>query len=500
MEIRITTAIAEEVEIFTTEGIAYGKLLAEAVKDELLSRPGIDVWSYIADMSTFSEGTTKIHVRVKHSDGRETISERMTVTVKHPSETTRRVLITSAPLPVLTEVGSGTVKTSVSVTASEREAILTRISDPSSCTNAEECKIYCRSLPGVNDLCVAFAQERLTPTLPADESLADDVSPEDLAELLVGGAKHSMDLPEYISDPAELKQYCAEIENAELCTKVFLDNDLSTRDALERKSESITRSQEERRTVFVERTGTRAYIDTDTDGVTDYDEVNIYNTDPQNGDTDNDGFSDGAELLARTNPSGGVRVVTGFGTSSGPVVEATTDESVVFANPMITGETLPSLLVVKNVEVVGVGTTTEGGMTAKKLKLAGTAGPNSFVTLYIFSEPIVVTVKADGAGAWVYTLDKELPDGTHQVYSAITDAGGRILAKSEPLPFVKSAAAVSLGGAILTPEAAQPGFFTGSSLYAMIAVLIGILGVALSIIGFIVRQKSIADSADLPGI
>ncbi len=500
VEFRIATAIAKSVEIFSTQGLAEPKLLARAVKDDLLSEPGLDVWSYVLDMSTFAEGTAKLHVRVGHTDERETLSPYLSIIVKHPVVAARTPLLQSTLLTTgATERGSSIIETSVRVSTEERKAVLARVADPSSCTNAEECKIYCRSLPGVDDLCASFAQEQFVMTLPMGESLADDISPQNLTELLAGGAKHSTLLPEFISGPAELKQYCGETGNASLCTKIFLDNGLSTSDALQKKKEHIMRSQEEQREVLVERIGTRAYIDTDGDGVTDYDEINIYHTDAQNGDTDQDGFTDGAELLARTNPSGGMRIATGFGTSA-PVIAAGTDESVPFVNPMISGKTEPTLLTVKNVEVYEVATTTEGEVTAKKLKFAGTALPNTFVTLYIFSEPIVVTVKADGAGAWVYTLDKELPDGTHQVYSTLTDAGGRILAKSEPLPFVKQAAAVSLGSALLTPEATPPGFFTGASLYAVLAILVGILGIALSIIGFIVKQKSARESTELPGI
>jgi hypothetical protein len=37
-------------------------------------------------------------------------------------------------------------------------------------------------------------------------------------------------------------------------------------------------------------------IDSDSDGLTDYDEINIYHTDPNNSDTDSDGYNDGDEI------------------------------------------------------------------------------------------------------------------------------------------------------------------------------------------------------------
>jgi hypothetical protein len=42
--------------------------------------------------------------------------------------------------------------------------------------------------------------------------------------------------------------------------------------------------------------------DTDSDGLLDGDEVNVYGTNPTNADTDGDGFSDGEEVQNGTNP------------------------------------------------------------------------------------------------------------------------------------------------------------------------------------------------------
>jgi hypothetical protein len=500
VEIRIATAIAEQVEVFATQGVGQSSLLGDAVKDDLLSRPGLDVWTLVVDMKSLPEGASKLHVRVRHTDERETLSERLSVAVKHPViSATTRTLVTSVPLPIADKESGGGIETSVRVRESDRASILARVSDPASCSSAEECRIYCKSLPGVNDLCVSFAQEEFASTLPRGESLVDGVSDVRLVKLLDGTATHAPEIPEFIVHPEDLKQYCAQSANTALCTKILVDNGLMAGDVLAKKAEHITQAEREWGRLFVERTGTRNFADTDADGVTDYDEVNMYHTDPLEIDTDKDGFADGMELLARTNPSGGVRVLTGTDSPTTSSTSVMTDESIALDNPKITGQIVPALLVVKSVEVTEVGTSTDGLPTAKKLKLAGVAMPNAFVTLYIFSEPIVVTVKADGAGAWVYTLDRELSDGTHEVYSTITDAGGRILAKSEPLPFIKVAAAVSLGETMLTSPESAPGFFTGPSLYAMIAILIGILGVALSLIGFVVKQKA-SDAADLPGI
>jgi hypothetical protein len=52
--------------------------------------------------------------------------------------------------------------------------------------------------------------------------------------------------------------------------------------------------------------------DADGDGLLDFDEKNIYKTDPYDFDTDGDGFSDGAEILAETDPLDGKSVIDGI--------------------------------------------------------------------------------------------------------------------------------------------------------------------------------------------
>lgn len=63
--------------------------------------------------------------------------------------------------------------------------------------------------------------------------------------------------------------------------------------------------------------------DTDGDGISDYDEVNGDNTNPENPDTDGDGLKDGDEKHHETNPH--IRDTDGDGFSDGEEVEARTD-------------------------------------------------------------------------------------------------------------------------------------------------------------------------------
>jgi fibronectin type 3 domain-containing protein len=250
--------------------------------------------------------------------------------------------------------------------------------------------------------------------------------------------------------------------------------------------------------VLAQRIGARMFQDTDSDGITDYDEVNIYYTDPKRHDTNDDGVNDGDQLLSGTDPlaektlSLSTSTPTPIATSTRIVSTSASSNAIAYENPKLAGEKKPFLLTVNNVERK-VKEDPDTLSTSTTLVLSGTALPNSFVTLYIFSDPIVVRVKADSSGAWIYTLDQELPDGSHEVVSAITDTGGRILAKSEAAPFVKTAAAVSFGATELLPTQSAPSFFSGTYFYLLIGLFVALLLVAFVVVGMMVKQKTVRE-------
>lgn len=65
-----------------------------------------------------------------------------------------------------------------------------------------------------------------------------------------------------------------------------------------------------------------------------------------------------------------------------------------------------------------------------KTKFSGKAPPNSTVTIYIFSEPIVVTTKTDENGDWVYDFDKPLEGGKHVAYAIVRTSSGKVVRSS----------------------------------------------------------------------
>ena len=173
------------------------------------------------------------------------------------------------------------------------------------------------------------------------------------------------------------------------------------------------------------RVGNLVSIDTDHDGVVDYDELTLYHTDPLNPDTDGDGYTDGAEILAGYDPN----------KADGAVLRVSED-------PRENGISRPDILEISNASVLHA---TATGEVPEKILFTGKGLRNSFVTISIYSTPITAITKTDANGLWSYVLDAPLDNGQHQVYVSLEDNAGRIVAKSLPFFFVKDAGMYTLG-------------------------------------------------------
>jgi hypothetical protein len=129
---------------------------------------------------------------------------------------------------------------------------------------------------------------------------------------------------------------------------------------------------------------------------------------------------------------------------------------------------------------------------SKKLKISGKALPNTILKIYIFSDPIIITVKTDGEGNWNYELKKEISDGKHEAYVAITDNSGNIVDKSEPIAFIKTAEAANIIP-ISELDENQPPIERFQRQYIIIGIIIifTFLGIALGIIGIITHKRQL---------
>jgi hypothetical protein len=175
-------------------------------------------------------------------------------------------------------------------------------------------------------------------------------------------------------------------------------------------------------------------FDADGDGLTDEMEKRL-GTDPKKFDTDSDGFGDGAEAASGHNP-------LGSGDLKKPLegVEKSIVNKMVFEQPTSAVNTPDEALKIKVVN--GARQTANSN---NKLKFEGQGPPDRIISIYIYSGlPIVVTVRTDKNGNWLYELDKTLIDGKHEAYVVINDEQGKITTQSSPLSFfIKEARAVS---------------------------------------------------------
>ena len=207
--------------------------------------------------------------------------------------------------------------------------------------------------------------------------------------------------------------------------------------------------------------------DSDNDGITDSEEIRI-GTDPINPDSDNDGFLDGAEYKNGYNP-----------------LNPSPAEKIVYQDPR---DAAPKKTDIYSVEQIKSEILPNG---QKGLKIKGKGLPNSFITLYIFSDPIVLVVKTDADGNWEYALDKPLKDGQHTIYATTTNNAGTIEARSEPFVFSKNRDKVfRIFESPHLAEISSPVYALEKSYTILIgAVVILNIILALFLIGFLASKK-----------
>ena len=225
-------------------------------------------------------------------------------------------------------------------------------------------------------------------------------------------------------------------------------------------------------------------VDTDGDGISDFDEINLYHTDPHQADTDHDGFLDGTEIMKGFDP-----------------LSAKPETPIIYEMPQQSlGLVHEDILKVEDVKPL-IKHDETGKVEEIQAEIHGRSLPNSYVTLYIFSTPVVVTVRTDQDGSFVYNFEKELADGQHEVYVAVTDNTGAIVARSNPFKFVKEAQA-------FTPvdtahaETADSQSLSDLKLLNMYNVAIGLgilaFGVVLLMLGVGMRKKREDEQMILP--
>ena len=134
-----------------------------------------------------------------------------------------------------------------------------------------------------------------------------------------------------------------------------------------------------------------------------------------------------------------------------------------------------------------------GNNSSNNIRFQGKATPNQLLTLFIYSTmPIVITVKADANGNWVYDLDKSLINGKHEAYVVINNSEGRILEASLPKPFfIDEARAVAMEEFVRIEDASSVSVPESSDSFIRTYVAAGLGFIALLIVIFLfIRSKA----------
>lgn len=220
----------------------------------------------------------------------------------------------------------------------------------------------------------------------------------------------------------------------------------------------------------------KVFVDSDSDGLSDAEEVRL-GTDPDVSDTDGDGFRDSEEIRGGFDP---------LKYSPGDKRDRISYESPksLRTDPVELARREDERYSVRSVQAIEVD-------AKARPVFSGVGLPNSYLTLFIYSDPIIVTVLTDDEGNWSYALDRDLEAGDHEAYVAVTDSMGRITAQSKALPFTKTAEALTMTSQPFPTQAAEQGnrSFLSRSLPVYIGVGVGIAVIFIAVILLVIRGR-----------
>jgi len=119
--------------------------------------------------------------------------------------------------------------------------------------------------------------------------------------------------------------------------------------------------------------------------------------------------------------------------------------------------------------------------------LEGKASANTIVTVIIYSNPIIVTVKTDANGLWKYSLEKPLNSGEHIAYVVTSRTDGTKVRSEASTFFVPPAFAANLNENSNIESASESGSLW-IFVYATIAIII--VSIALLLIIYKIKSRS----------
>ncbi len=455
LELRVVTPFARKVEFVVAEGDKGAtSTLGFGVYDDLLSFSGQEVWMFMWDTRSLHSGVYRVYARISSRDGK--VEETDTVSVAIVTESASSTLRASQT--------SSDVATSVAV---HTVIATTTVSDVEllSCLDEATCHALCEG--STVALCRASAQGVVfSPDALAPVSLADGVSADRIERLLSDHTRRPKDIPTIVHSATDLVLFCGQEEQRALCTRVLTRADLASPAMIESRAASLALRVAAVDEYLASRSGIRVFLDTDGDAIVDFDEVHVYGTDPEHKDSDGDGALDGEEVIARTNPRGD--------RSSDTLLS----EQLIDADPRISGITRSDILEITEIERLNDAT------PDTPIRFAGSAPAYSFVTLFVFSDPVLRVAQTNASGTWSLLLDEALPLGTHDAIVSLVDGKGGILARSSPVSFTKDLSGLVVAHTLDTTNSAR-------SLVPVLslALFLASVGVGLSVFGLSLRHR-----------
>lgn len=310
-----------------------------------------------------------------------------------------------------------------------------------------------------------------------EERLREDSDRLDELFKAYAAAQQAEDEALIVSAKDSIQKYRSDIISGALLDENdrYIAEDLD--EALQKRLQDFESKVDRFEQVRKERIADNASTDTDQDGISDVDEVVLYGTDPKRADTDGDGFTDGVEITRGYNP-----------------LDVSAEAVIVYQSPKeVVGVVKTDKLKINQV-TPDIALETASSAERVQTTVRGQGLPNSYVTLYVFSTPTIVTVRTDETGAFEYTFSKELEDGEHQVFAALTDNAGEIVAQSEPFTFIKQAQAFTPVDAEANSGLAQPVAITeitkpDNSYQIAIGMAVLALGIILLMLGLGLRNN-----------
>jgi len=221
---------------------------------------------------------------------------------------------------------------------------------------------------------------------------------------------------------------------------------------------------------FKSQGGALLYQDSNKDGISDYDAKYVYNMNPLAPAITS--VYEGKKISAAD------KILLGFDPKQSGLINIKKEEPSVSTAPIIPTYKINEVKL---------------SADKKDVVIRGKALPNSFVTIYVYSTPIIVTVKTNNSGEWEYTMNKELDNGKHIVYAATVNDTGKIIAKSSGSIFVKTAESAGLEDiANITPNTSieKPGLLSSNGIYFIIISIVGIFIIALLMTGIISKKDN----------